>query len=52
MSQGTSLYSYLKQKKRVIFYSFFYRIGGQEGRTGTALGGWYQWKQGGGREKA
>jgi hypothetical protein len=34
MSQGNSLYSYLKQKIHFVFY----RNGEQEGRTGSAWG--------------
>jgi hypothetical protein len=36
MSQGNSLYIYLKQTKMSFF--FFYKIGGQEDRPGPARG--------------
>jgi hypothetical protein len=36
MSQGNSLYSYLKQTKNV--FCFFYKMGEQEGRTGPVWG--------------
>jgi hypothetical protein len=50
MSQGNSLCSYLKQTK-MSFFSFFYKIGEQEGWTGPSWGGWYQWERGGGGER-
>jgi hypothetical protein len=38
--QGISLCSYLKQPKMSFFFSFLYKIGGQEGITGPI------WKRG------
>jgi hypothetical protein len=47
-----SLYNYLKQAKCHFFLPvfFLYNIGEQQGGTGPAWGGWYQWEAGGGRE--
>jgi hypothetical protein len=39
MSQGNSLYSYLKQIKMPFF---FFTKTEQEGKTGAVSGGWYQ----------
>jgi hypothetical protein len=43
MSQGNSLCSYLKQTK-MLFFSFFYKIREQQGVTGPAWRGCYQWE--------
>jgi hypothetical protein len=44
MSQGNSLYSYLKQTKMSFFKI---EIGEQEGRTGPVRGDLYLWEGGG-----
>jgi hypothetical protein len=50
ISQGKSLWSYLKQAKMSFFFLFFiYRFGEQESRTGSAGGG-HPWEGEGGRE--
>jgi hypothetical protein len=41
MSQGNSLYNYLKQK--CLFLFVFYKIREQEYRTGPVWVGWCQW---------
>jgi hypothetical protein len=50
MAQGNFLCSHLKQPKISLLSSFLYRIRKQEGRTGPAWGGWYQWEEEEGRE--
>jgi hypothetical protein len=43
MSQGNSLYIYLKQRKMFCFVFFFYKIREQEDRTGLVWKEtWYQ----------
>jgi hypothetical protein len=55
MSQGNSLCSYLKQKKKVIF--FYYKMGEQEQNRFCQAGWageekrWYQWEGGGYKER-
>jgi hypothetical protein len=44
MSQGNSLYTYLKQTDIAVI--FFYKIGQKEGGTGSVLGGKHQWETG------
>jgi hypothetical protein len=50
ISQGNSLFSYLKQTKMSIF--FIYKTGEQEDGVGPAWQDWYQWEQGRNRERA
>jgi hypothetical protein len=51
ITQGISLcsYLYLKLAKTLFlflsFVFFFYKIGEQEGRTGSGWGSWYQWER-------
>jgi hypothetical protein len=47
MSQGNSLYIYLKQTKMSFF---FFRKTEQEGNQ-VLSGGWYQWEGGGYKER-
>jgi hypothetical protein len=45
ISQGNSLYSYIKGTKMSFFFFFlFTNVGEQEGGTGPAWVGWYQWE--------
>jgi hypothetical protein len=61
ISQGNSLCSYLYRKQAKMscfsFLSFLFfllhnqRTGGQRGPAQGGGGGWYQWEEGGGRER-
>jgi hypothetical protein len=45
------LCSYLKQTKKMSFFPFFEKTREQEGGTGPAWGGWFQWERAGGGER-